>query len=231
MDAFVAIHSHLGHMGIFLDVVIVEHRGGFAGFEFLDPGIQQGKTQKQTAQIAVGHHVGIVVIGFLHLPVQRDHIHLVSRRLRHFPEAHHNLIAEIIGGFAGHIGDEQSKTPGCAAAVGQRIAQFHGFFQGSGAHGDADIRGAVEGFGDGAFGNTQFPGDIFQSGQGDHLPSNGINYGDYTTRFHKMQTLTSKTSDLFRTVSEKETGLSKCNKMLRGHLVMLTNIPGGMFVH
>ena len=162
---FGIVHTYLGDPGVGADVVIVENGRGFAGFKILHPGIQQGKTQQEAAAVVVLHHIGIVVDVQLELPCQGDQLYLIAGWLGCLTETHQKVIAEILRLAVIHVHNEHGQFGHIGAAGATGVAHLHCFFQNSLPHCLADVFRTAEGFGNGAFGNTQGTGNIIYGSQ------------------------------------------------------------------
>ena len=128
------VHADIGRGRVDLDVVVVEHGGRAAALELPEPGVRETHAQEHGPSVVALQHIGVVVKLLLQVVAERLDDHLAAVRLGHFPEAQDDVIAEVLGGFVGHVFDKYNKSGGLAPAHGPVVAQLHGGFQDRFAH-------------------------------------------------------------------------------------------------
>ena len=166
IHALAVVHAHIAGGGVAAHIVVQQNRGGVAGLHLVQPGIGQRKTQKKGPHIVVLQHVFIVGDAFLYLVVQRYHAYHKAGGLGQLAEAGHNVVTEVRGLLAGHVFDEKAQLLCAFFSHGAGIPQFHCGFQHGFSQCFAHVGGAVQRLGNGALGDVQFVGNVFNSGHG-----------------------------------------------------------------
>ena len=156
LEALLTVTAYRGHVGVLLDVVVIEDGGNPGSPQLLHPWVQKGEAQNEGGLIPPLHHEDPIGCSALELHLDGNDVHGPAVRFGHLLEAQHDVVAELVGGVVLHVFHQNAQLffPFLPTLV--HITQLHGGLQNFLAHFLADVAGVVQALRDSALGDAQF---------------------------------------------------------------------------
>ena len=175
LHSFVIINYYIGNAGIGYNIIVIEDGRRPACTKIGHPAIGQSEAENKSAGIIVPKHKDVIGNGLLKLFRDRDDLYGISGRFRHLTESKNDIISELVRLFIFDILSQNTQLFVCLLSAQFCVAHSNGSLQDGFLQSFADIRRAVERFGDGSFGNAEFIGNILYCSHLAHLFSESVN--------------------------------------------------------